>query len=274
MVQEDVKKDVVEEVKKEEVPIEHEYSPIEKQAMGRGWKPKDQWEGDPDEWRSAKEHVERGEMIGKIIAQGRELEDLKRAVNFMTDNQRKQFNAGYAKAIEETKARRDAAAEEGDLKAVNQLNDKITDLKEQASQVRAQTVQQLQPNIPAPSLDFQRWHGDNTWYGSDKRLTRYADAVGIEFKEENPRSSEVEMLIHVENEVKKEFKHKFQPTHVPNPDGDGRSSRQVSRAPTSASLSAVEKNMTQEERQIMNTILKTTKNLTKEQYLKQYSGQE
>ena len=101
MVQEDVKKDVVEEVKKEEVPIEHEYSPIEKQAMGRGWKPKDQWEGDPDEWRSAKEHVERGEMIGKIIAQGRELEDLKRAVNFMTDNQRKQFNAGYAKAIEE-----------------------------------------------------------------------------------------------------------------------------------------------------------------------------
>lgn len=252
----------------EETPQKAEYTDLEKRAMSRGWKPKDQWEGDPEDWRSAREHVERGEMIGKIMSQDRELGDLKKAVQFMTEQHRKEFVKGYQKAVEELKAQRDAALEDGNLRVVQQLNDKIGEVKEQFQEVR-RSAEVRPPQEPVVSDDFRRWNADNNWYGQDKVLTRYADSVGVAFKEENRNSTELEMLAHVAEVVKRDMKHKFQPDHAPNPDGGGRTvSRQ--RAQDSQSASAIERNMTDEQRSIMKTVLKVTPKMTKEQYLKKF----
>ena len=40
--------------------------PYELEAREQGWKPQDEYEGDPNKWRPAKEFVERGELFGKI----------------------------------------------------------------------------------------------------------------------------------------------------------------------------------------------------------------
>ena len=37
-------------------------NPYEGQAREMGWRPKDEWEGEPEKWRDAKEFVERGEL--------------------------------------------------------------------------------------------------------------------------------------------------------------------------------------------------------------------
>jgi hypothetical protein len=39
---------------------------IEQRASSRGWVPKDEWDGDPEEWRPAKEFIDRGELFKKI----------------------------------------------------------------------------------------------------------------------------------------------------------------------------------------------------------------
>ena len=41
-------------------------NPYDKQAREMGWRPKEEWEGEPEKWRDAKEFVERGELYGKI----------------------------------------------------------------------------------------------------------------------------------------------------------------------------------------------------------------
>ena len=41
--------------------------PYESEAREQGWKPKEEYEGDPEKWRPAKEFVERGELFGKIM---------------------------------------------------------------------------------------------------------------------------------------------------------------------------------------------------------------
>jgi hypothetical protein len=243
-----------------------ELSPTEQQASRHGWVPKEEWKGNPDEWRPAREFVERGEMIGKILAQGRELQDLKSAVQFMSEAQRKQYAAGYANAVADLKKQRDAALDEGDLKQAQQLNDKIADIKDQQKVAVAQVAQPATPT--GPSYQFNQWHGSNSWYGADKVLTKLADSLGLTFKEENPNSTEADMLQYVEKTVKKEMPHKFQSGSAPNPDGEGRSSRSSSGRST---YSSVEKEMTTDQKKIMDTILKSTK-MTKEQYLKDFAG--
>ena len=42
----------------------------EDEARNQGWKPKDEYEGDPTKWRPAKDFVERGELFGKIDHMG------------------------------------------------------------------------------------------------------------------------------------------------------------------------------------------------------------
>jgi hypothetical protein len=54
---------------------EEQLSDLEKEQMAKGWRPKDQFEGDPDDWVSAKKFKETGELlstIGKLKAETKE----------------------------------------------------------------------------------------------------------------------------------------------------------------------------------------------------------
>jgi hypothetical protein len=249
----------------------HDETPVvsaaEEAAMAKGWVPKDQWKGPAEDWRPAKEFLDRGELIGKIMAQGRQIEELSNAVRYMSTAQQKQFMQGYQKAIQELKARRDAALEDGDLKQATQIADKLDEVKEQFKEVRTQAAAPQAP--PPPTNTFVNWAERNTWYGNEETLSVFADSVGIKFKERHPQSTEAEMLEHVERTVKKEFAHRFQKQSAPNPDGEGRST--VRQSNPSNKYAGVEANMTDEQRQIMRTIIKTA-GITKEQYLKDFVG--
>lgn len=269
---EEVVTEVVEpQTEQEVVETPQELSEAEKSAMERGWVPKDQWKGDPDAWRPAKEFNDRGELIGKIMAQGRELEQLKAAVNHMTRQQQKAYIAGFENAIAQVKARRDAAIEQGDLQAVQTYNDKLDDIKDQFREAKAQ-VASTPPVVasnPEGSDTFKSWHSQNKWYEADRAMTVFAEAEGIAFKQSNPNSTEADMLQHVEKAVKKEFAHKFQRPYAPNPDGEGRNTSRQSNS-SSNKFAAMEAQMSPEDKEIMNTILKTTK-MTKEEYFKEFN---
>lgn len=249
------------EVKKEE-PTEHEV-----RAMEKGWVPKAEWKGNPEDWRPAKDYLDRGELIGKIMAQGKQLDELRQAVSYLSEKEKKQYVAGFNKAIEEMKARRNEALSEGDVVEAAKFDDKLDELKEQAREAK-QAVQAT--NVaPPPSPDFLSWADRNKWYTGQNPESAYADRIGWEFKEKNRGSSEAEMLEAVEKAVRKKFPEVFPGMRAaPEPDGQGRMPRDNS---GKQSYSNVEANMSQMERTIMKTVLQTSPGLTKEQYLKDYA---
>ena len=249
-----------------EVPV---YNEAEHLAMESGWVPKDQWKGNPDDWRPAKEFNDRGEFFKRIDRLEHQNKELKNAMTFLTEQQKKTYMNGFNEAIKKLREQRDTALMEGDNLQAQRINDKIEDVKEQAKEAR--TVAVTPKPAYEPSTTYQSWAAKNSWYTQDKVLTRYAEAVGASFKEENPTSTEAEMLRHVEMEVKREFPKKFQPAGAPQPDGEGRGTGRQSNNGT-GKYSSIEGNLSSEERSIMATIIKTT-GMTKEEYLKQYSGQ-
>jgi hypothetical protein len=247
-------------------PVAPELSDEEVRAQESGWVPKEQWKGDPDAWRPAKEFNERGELFNRIKQQSKDISELRQAMTFLTNQQRKQYFQGFNDAITQLKARRDAALEEGDLVAAQRINDKIDEHKEVLREQKQVAV--ATPPVQAqPTQTFFSWADKNPWYTKDRKMTHFADAVGLSYKEENPDATEAEMLRHVSNEVKERFPEKFQQARgAPSPDGDGRG---VGRQQSKSSYSSVESSMPEDHRQMMKTIMKAT-GMSKEEYLKSY----
>ena len=251
---------------KPEAPEAPQLSDDEVQAQESGWVPKDQWKGDPEAWRPAKEFNERGELFTRIKQQSKDIQELRQAMSFLTNQQKKQYVSGYQDAINELKGKRNQALEEGDLVAAQNLNDKIDEHKEVLKS--AQQALQAPVTAPQPTQTFFSWAEKNPWYTKDRKMTHFADAVGLAFKEENPGASESDMLRAVSQEIKERFAEKFPSVKSPpSPDGDG--ARGGSRAPAKSGYSSDESAMTSEQRDIMRTILKTT-GMTKEEYFKAY----
>ena len=253
----------------EQTPQEPQYSDAEKLAMENGWVPKDQWKGDPDSWRPAKEFNDRGEFFKRIDRLEHKNRELQQAMTFLTQQQKQTYINGFNEAIKRLRVQRDEALESGDNLQAARISDKIEEVKEQAQVAQRQAVQTAPPSIE-PSETYKSWASKNGWYTQDKVLTRYAEAVGASYKEEHPNSTESEMLRHVEMEVKREFPNKFGPKGPPSPEGDGRGTG--TKTNNTGKYSSIEGTLTSEQRSIMNTIIKTT-GMTKEEYLKQYSGQ-
>lgn len=257
------------ETKEEVVIATPQLTEEEVRASEDGWVPKKDWKGNPDDWRPAKEFNERGELFSRIKAQSHELAELKKAMTFLTNQQQKQFEAGYTQAINNLKSAREAALQEGDMVKAQRITDKIDEVKDQHAK---QVTQQVK--IPQePSETFKAWHSKNKWYTADKVLTRMADAYGQDYRDQyGSNGTEAGMLEFVEKSLRKEFPHKFNISKgPPSPDSEGRGNSPRGQQGASDNLREIEEGMNEMQRGIMKTILKTTK-MTKEQYLKQYAG--
>lgn len=142
---------------------EIQFTADEQRAHGRGWRPKDEYNGDPDEWRTAKQFNEHGELIGRVRQQNDQMQHMSKnfderitGLNIMhkgqLENQMKQLNTQFNDAVE--------AGE----------TDKAADIRDQqvsvSSQIdRASTVPAAQPNNDK-AVQAQ-WELDNAWIHSN-----------------------------------------------------------------------------------------------------------
>ena len=60
---------------------EKQFSAIEQKALDQGWRPKEEFDGDPDAFIDAPEFVRRGELFSKIEHQSKELKAVKAALD-------------------------------------------------------------------------------------------------------------------------------------------------------------------------------------------------
>ena len=156
----EAKSDVEKQSEEKETP---QLSKAEEKALSHGWKPKDQWEGDPDEWRDAQSFLDRGEFLSHISAQNKQIKELLAGQRAMTEHNRKLAEAAFKEQLTDLRQAKKAALEADDAAAVVEIEEKIDEVKDKQSEVKALTSREAvgggQNLTPPP--EFQEWVDDS-----------------------------------------------------------------------------------------------------------------
>lgn len=183
---------------------EPQLSPVEQKALEQGWRPKDQWDGDEDSWRPAKEFLDRGELFKKIDAQNQTIRELKKTQDALAKHNARIAEVEYKRALETLKKQKRDALAEGNADAVMEIDERIDDVKQAQREVQAQPAQ-TQADVVNPV--FNAWVEKNNWYNTNKAMRAFANEVGREYAAQG--LSPVEALERITSDVKKEFADKF-----------------------------------------------------------------
>jgi type II secretory pathway component PulM len=232
-------------------------SAIEQRAMEMGWRPKEEFNGDEDDFIDAKEFVRRKPLFDKIEHQSKELKEIKKVLSSLQDHHVKVKETEFKRAVDYLKSQKKEALEVGDLDKVVELDEQLVDIK--AAQKASEQVQK-QPAQPQVHPDFTDWVGKNSWYAQDAELRRVADAIGLSYADENPEVPPKDVLRYVTQQVRAAFPKKFQNPEKTKPAAvDGGSS---SAKPTKADTF----HLTEDEERVMKQFVRAGI-LTKEQYI-------
>jgi len=232
----------------------------EKEALSDGWNPDFEGAGKKD----AKTFVEDGEKIsGMLKAKVGRLED---RINSLTNT-----NAEFAKYTEKQSAKDRIENERliGELDKVRAQA--ITDGDGEKAVQAERNIRTLQADIP--QVDPQKaaydemagqWAGSSTWYGSNKKLTGYADGIAEGIAQQGYTGQAY--FKELDRQVKETFPEEFE-----NPNRNGAQSVETggnkevadSKAQTWANLPA-------EDKKTANRFIKDMPGFTKEKYLAQY----
>lgn len=246
---------MTEEVKPTDQP---ELSPIQQKALDQGWKPKEQFEGDPDEFIDAAEFVRRGELFSKIEHQSKELKTMRQALEALKQHHSKVAEFEFNRALKTLQAQRKEAVRNQDTEKQLELEEQIDEAKENAERIRREANV---PAVPEVNPEFVAWTDKNKWYTTDKAMRAVADQVGLDLHRQGLSPSDV--LKRVEQEVREAFPHKFanpkrsQPSPV---EGSSRAGNSVVRKSVA---------LDDDERRVMNKIVRSGV-MTEEQYMAEY----
>ena len=194
--------------------------PEVQKAMAQGWRPKEEWDGDPEDWVDHKEFNRRGELMDRIKQQSRQLrqnekniEDLRQALNELGEHNKKIAEQEYKNALNDLKKQKREALDEGDSDAVIAIDDQIDDLKDTYSGDKAAKESKKENDdedkAQTPPPEVLEWKQRNQWYDNDKVMQAAANAIGQEIYDSDPNTPINEALEEVERRIRAEFPHKF-----------------------------------------------------------------
>ena len=135
------------ELPEEEVAAEQPIDENEEKARHYGWKPKGEWDGEPDEWKSANQFVKTGNLIDKVNSIERENGELKTQLKSVVEYNQRVSQREYEKAKNDLEAGLNQAKDYGDVDEVDNLRTQLTQLTEQENVARNQQWQQHQSQI-------------------------------------------------------------------------------------------------------------------------------
>ncbi len=236
-------------------PEAPEYSAVETEAMSFGWKPESEFDpASGKEFRSAKEFMALKPLYDKIDEQHKELKTVKKGLENFGKHYNKLEQAAYERAMNDLKAQRKTALEEGDLVKAEELRDEMDEKK-------AAAVSRPAVEVPAVdmSAEMNSWRQRNDWYEKDEDMTAYADGVGNKLLRSGKEPSEI--LAEVARRTKVAFPHKFR-----NPNKDSAPRVESGTTGKSKGGNATE-GLTPTEIQIMESLLKSGAPITREGYI-------
>ena len=226
----------------------------EDQAREQGWKPKEEYQGDPSKWRPAKEFVDRGELFSKIDTMGKELKETKKALAMLQEHHSKVREVEYSKALTELKTLQKKHLEEGNSDGYLETTELLTDLK--AEQKAREVVKEVTPQQQDPR--FLNWVDENRWYQKDDEMRQFADSIGMGYAQTHPNQDPEEVLRYVTKQVKERFRDKFINPNRNKPSAVGTSDTNTE--------SRGSFQLTEDERRVMNTFIRAGV-MTKDEYI-------
>lgn len=192
---------------------EVQVSPVEVAAREGGWVPKEDWiaQGkNPDDWRSAKEFQERGELFEEI----HKLKDANKkttaAFKVLVEHHKKVRETAVKDALAQLKAEKKEALENHEIERVFEIDERIDQIKNTPTNDLPDVELPAEEIGPTPT--FKKWHKQNSWYqltGEDE-ASAYANVVGLKLRKDNPDISEAEFLASVESKVARRFPELFE----------------------------------------------------------------
>ena len=133
----------------------------EDQARAGGWKPQEEWEGDPTEWRSAEVFNERGVWMGKLKEQRAHFDQVEKTFNTRLDGVNKFHRAQLESQKAELTRKRDEAIDLADRETANSIQGEIDTLN-------SQQVDETPVDTGQSALDD--WNASNPWiFGNDPK---------------------------------------------------------------------------------------------------------
>lgn len=207
-----------------ETPPEAEALPErnwEAEAQELGWRPKEEYNGDPEHWKDAQAFVEDGERVLPIVRSqlkkaraeleakdaevSEKLERMTRLTQSMLDRQKAQHQS----ELDTIKAQMRDAAATGDVDEYARL------------EAKRDTLEKSKPDEPAQdnSTVESAWIAKNDWYTKDFELAREAQAYSQWLAGQPNPPDMASNLARVETYIKEKFPEKFGATPKPKPNG-------------------------------------------------------
>lgn len=184
-----------------EKPVEDTKPPeVETQARASGWTPKEEFQGDPDKWVDAKEWIDRAPLYAEMKQLRRKAKTLESTVNDLKKHYERVETTAYQKAVEELKAEKLKALEDGDHKKVVEVDDQLDRMRDKK---------------PAPTTKvdpaFTKFVDENDWYERDPDMREYADFIGVKYARENDDKTPAEVFEYVAKQIRKhpEYRERF-----------------------------------------------------------------
>ena len=197
-----------------DAPVETISEPIriskyEEAALAKGWKPKDNFVGDPEEFRSAKDWLERGELLDTIHSLNRKVQEQKEAVDHLAEFNKKIEVITREKLLSELESKHRAAVEVGDVDAAAAVAKDMVKAHSDLPMFKEPAV--AAPIIPEEVQSFVNrnasWFNDST--AENAAMKAFALRRDAEIAAANPGIAAKDAMALVESDVKKIFAHKF-----------------------------------------------------------------
>lgn len=247
---------------------------IEEKARAMGWRPLEEFKGDPGKHIPADKYVERGLEKLPILQRNyenvtKELKDVKDQLQATKEYQEHIGKVSYERALKDIQQKQREAVEAGDVETFDKLEKQKEQAKDEYTPKQSEPASRESFDIQRERLELQRsilnWKKENSWYDKDRLLQTEADIILEQSKIENPGLTMSERLDLISREVKQNNPSKFQntqPAKLPSLSGTKQSSQKVSKS---------WKDIPDNDREVAESWIKKGI-LTQEQYVKDYFG--
>jgi hypothetical protein len=233
---------------------ETQVDPVEALAREKGWRPKDEFAGDTDDFVEPADYLKQLPLKNKIKNQKRDIKRLERDLANVVMFHKQNVEAAKKQAIADLMVARDDAIESGRIKDVKEIE---------------QRMQQV-ANMPEPPAvkspedeEFQTFIASNaSWFKVDKEMTRDAIEYNELYLKRNPGKIK-ESLDETLRFIKKAYPEKFVSQRAAAPSAVETGSK----VPAKTSKFDV-KDLTADERLTYNQYVKVHKIMTHDEFFK------
>ena len=245
-----------------------QYTALEEKAMSMGWRPQEEYEGDPDNWRGAKEFVDRESLYKKIHNQGRDLKRTQEALQLLAEHnqklttkqkevERRRLEIDKLEALDEQDFQR-ASDIDGELRTLEPTEDDLLEIPQFDTQEDSEL--------------FAEFKERNSWYETDVEMSSVADGLAKAFvakqNEAGKAFTEEDVYNNVEKKMPDHFPDYFRKTTRRQPGSLGNNSRSADTEQQSRGSTATYRNLDAQQKSICDTFVKQGI-LTRQQYVDQ-----